>query len=291
MIIDPKNISLPELHRIILSSVAPRPIAFASTVDKDGNHNLSPFSFFNAFGINPPTLVFSPSRRGRDNTTKHTYENLKEVPEVVINTVNFEMVEQMSLSSGEFDKGVDEFMKSGLTPIDSELVRPKRVLESPVAYECKVNEIIELSKEPGAGNLVICEIIKIYINEDVLGKKGEIDQEKIDLVGRLGGDLYSRTNGESIFKVSKPGPIPSIGYDALPDYVKKSHILSGNDLGKLGSLTHLPSSEEIDFIKKAVEVQAVIKNAVNVSNELQYYAKRLIRIGDVEKALKVLMCV
>ena len=224
MIIDPKNISLPELHRIILSSVAPRPIAFASTVDKDGNHNLSPFSFFNAFGINPPTLVFSPSRRGRDNTTKHTYENIKEVPEVVINTVNFEMVEQMSLSSGEYDKGVDEFIKSGLTPIDSELVRPKRVLESPVSYECKVNEIIELSIEPGAGNLVICEIIKIYINEDVLGKNGEIDQEKIDLVGRLGGDLYSRTNGESIFKVSKPGPIPGIGYDAFPDYARPGSI-------------------------------------------------------------------
>ncbi|MBC35579.1 MAG: flavin reductase [Bacteroidetes bacterium] len=291
MIIDPKNISLPELHRIILSSVAPRPIAFASTVDKDGNHNLSPFSFFNAFGINPPTLVFSPSRRGRDNTTKHTYENLKEVPEVVINTVNFDMVEQMSLSSGEYDKGVDEYIKSGLTPVDSELVKPKRVLESPVSYECKVKEIIELSQEPGAGNLVICEIIRIHVKDDILDRDGEIDQEKIDLVGRLGGDLYSRTNGESIFKVTKPGAIPGIGYDALPDYVKNSHILSGNDLGKLGSLTQLPSPEEILTTKEAVEVQAVIKNAVNVSNELQYYVKRLIRIGDVEKALKVLMCI
>jgi len=174
MIIDPNKIKSQDLHRIILSSVAPRPIAFASTVDKQGNQNLAPFSFFNAFGINPPTLVFSPSRRGRDNTTKHTYDNLKEVPEVVINTVSFDMVEQMSLSSADFPKGVDEFIKSGFTAIDSEIVKPKRVKESPVSFECKVKEIIELSKEPGAGNLVICEILRIHISDNILDRKSVV---------------------------------------------------------------------------------------------------------------------
>lgn len=291
MIIDPKKIKLPELHRIILSSVAPRPIAFASTVDKKGNQNLSPFSFFNAFGINPPTLVFSPSRRGRDNTTKHTYDNLKEVPEVVINTVNFDMVEQMSLSSCDFPKEVDEFIKSGFTPIDSDLVKPKRVKESPVSYECKVKEIIELSKEAGAGNLVICEILRIHISDNVLDQNGNINQESIDLVGRLGEDLYSRTDSCAMFKVAKPGEKPGIGFDALPDFVKESHILSGNDLGKLGSITQMPGPKEIQDLKKAIEVQAIIRNAVNVSNEMQYYAKQLIRVGDVEKALKVIYCI
>lgn len=291
MIIDPKKIKLQELHQIILSSVAPRPIAFASTVDKEGNQNLSPFSFFNAFGINPPTLVFSPSRRGKDNTTKHTYDNLKEVPEVVINTVNFDMVEQMSLSSGEFPKEIDEFIKSGFTPIDSEVVKPKRVKESPVSFECKVKEIIELSQEPGAGNLVICEILRIHISEAILDQDGRINQESIDLVGRLGRDLYSRTDSRAMFGVKKPGIETGIGIDALPDSVKDSHILSGNDLGKLGSITQIPDAQQIQTLKDAIEVKAIIRNAVNSSNELQYYAKRLIRVGDTEKALKVLFCI
>lgn len=291
MIIDPKKIKSQELHRIILSSVAPRPIAFASTVDKDGKQNLAPFSFFNAFGINPPTLVFSPSRRGRDNTTKHTYDNLKEVPEVVINTVNFDMVEQMSLSSADFPKGIDEFIKSGFTAIDSDLVKPKRVKESPVSFECKVKEIIELSKKPGAGNLVICEILRIHISDTILDKDGNIMQESINLVGRLGNDLYSRTNNSALFNVKKPGEKVGIGIDALPEEVQYSHILSGNDLGKIGSLTELPTEEEIKMLKEAVEVQTIIKNAVNISNELQYYAKRLIRIGEIEKALKILFCI
>lgn len=291
MTIDPKEIKLQDLHRIVLSSVAPRPIAFASTVDKEGNQNLSPFSFFNAFGINPPTLVFSPSRRGKDNTTKHTYDNLKEVPEVVINTVTFDMVEQMSLSSGDYPKEVDEFMKSGFTPIDAEVVKPKRVKESPVSFECKVKEIIELSQEPGAGNLVICEILKIHILEDVLDSNGNIDQEQLDLVGRLGGDLYSRTDSCAQFKVKKPTHVPGIGFDALPKSIKDSHILSGNDLGKLASISEMPTKVEIDELNEAIEIQAIIRNAVNTSNELQYYAKRLIRVGEVEKALKVLFCI
>jgi flavin reductase (DIM6/NTAB) family NADH-FMN oxidoreductase RutF len=289
--IDPKSIKPQELHQIMLSSVAPRPIAFASTVDRNGNQNLSPFSFFNAFGINPPTLVFSPSRRGKDNTTKHTYDNLKEVPEVVINTVNYNMVEQMSLSSGDFPKEVDEFVKSGFTPIESELVKPKRVMESPVSYECIVKEIIELSQDAGAGNLVICEIVKIHILADVLDRDNNIDQEGLDLVGRLGKDLYSRTDSRSMFKVSKPGLIPGIGFDQLPESVRDSHILSGNDLGKLASLTAIPKKEDIDNLKEAIEFQAIIANAVSPSNELQYYAKRLIRVGEVEKALNVLFCI
>lgn len=291
MIIDPKKIKSQELHRIILNSVAPRPIAFASTVDKEGKQNLAPFSFFNAFGINPPTLVFSPSRRGKDNTTKHTYDNLKEVPEVVINTVNFDMVEQMSLSSSDFPKGIDEFLKSGFTALDSDLVKPKRVKESPVSFECIVKEIIEMSKEPGAGNLVICEILRIHISESILDKDGNIMQESINLVGRLGNDLYSRTNESALFKVKKPTDKVGIGIDALPEEVQYSHILSGNDLGKIGSLTELPTKEEIKILKEAVEVQAIIKSAVNISNELQYYAKRLIRVGEIKKALSILFCI
>lgn len=200
----PKETNLSHLHQILLGSVAPRPIALASTIDKNGKPNLSPFSFFNVFGVNPPTLIFSPSRRGKDNTTKDTYENVKQHAEVVINVVNYEMVEQNNLSSNEYDRGINEFEKSGFTPIPSEIVKPFRVKESPVQFECVVKEVIETSQLPGAGNLVICEIVMIHVNENVLNSSGGIDQDKIDLVGRLGGDLYSRTAGKSKFKVEKP---------------------------------------------------------------------------------------
>ena len=201
--IDPKEIPVPKLHHYLLGAVGPRPIAFASTIDKDGNKNLAPFSFFNVFSANPPIMVFSPARSGRTNTTKNTFDNVKEIPEVVINIVNYSIVEQMSLASSPFEAEVDEFVKSGLTPIASDTIRPFRVKESPVQFECKVNEIIELGKEGGAGNLIICEVTKIHINEDVLDEKGAIDQHKIDLVSRMGGNWYCRANSDSMFEIKK----------------------------------------------------------------------------------------
>ena len=202
---DPKEVSIPVFHRLMLGAVAPRPIAFASTIDRDGRPNLSPFSFFNVFGANPPVLVFSPSRRGKDNTTKHTYDNIKEVPEVVINVVSFSMVNQVNESSAEFPKGVNEFDMVGFTMEPSHLVKPFRVKESPVQMECRVLQVIETGFQNAAGNLVICEIVKMHINPEVLNEKGAIDPHKIDLVGRMGGDYYVRASGASIFELKKPG--------------------------------------------------------------------------------------
>ncbi len=243
--LDAQSISQQYLHRIMLGSIAPRPIAFVSTIDKEGNPNLSPFSFFNAFGVNPGTLIFSPSRRGRDNTTKHTYENLLEIPEAVINVVTYEMVQQMSLASCEFPKGVNEFLKAGFSSVASEKVRPFRVKESPVQYECKVREIIQTGDGPGAGNLVICDILLVHINETVLDEKNEINQEKIDLVGRMGGDFYVRTNQAARFVVPKPVSSNGIGIDVLPETIRHSIYLTGNDLGQLGNLSNFPDDEII----------------------------------------------
>ena len=202
---DPKDTSIPHFHHLMLGAIAPRPIAFASTIDKEGRPNLSPFSFFNAFGANPPILVFSPSRRGVDNTTKHTYENIKEVPEVVINAVTYEMVQKMSDSSADFPKGVNEFDMVGFTMLPSDLVKPFRVKESPVQFECKVIQVIETGMGNAAGNLVICEILRIHVNPEVMDEKGRIDQHKIDLVGRLGGNYYVRASGTALFEIEKPG--------------------------------------------------------------------------------------
>ena len=276
----PKEVNLQQLHQILLSAVAPRPIALASTIDKDGNPNLSPFSFFNVFGVNPPTLIFSPSRRGRDNTTKDTFENIKQHAEVVINVVNYAMVEQNNLSSNEYAKGVNEFEKSGFTPIASELVKPFRVKESPVQFECIVKHVIETSQLPAAGNLVICEIVMIHVNENVLNSKGGIDQEKMDLIGRLGGNMYCRTTGNANFEVRKPGNIPGIGVDSLPASARNSDILSGNDLGKLGGLPALPSDEDIKQLKLDVP---------NLLLEIHLLAKSLIAEDRVFEALCVLM--
>ncbi len=201
---DPQDISIPKFQGLVQGAVGPRPIAFASTLDGDGRPNLSPFSFFNVFGINPPILIFSPSRRGRDNTTKHTYENVKDVPEVVINVVNYDMVRKVSDASAEFPKGVNEFEMVGFTMQPSELVRPFRVRESPVQFECKVIQVIETGAGPGAGNLVICEILRMHVNPEILNEQGRIDPHSIDLVGRLGGDYYVRAAGDSIFEVAKP---------------------------------------------------------------------------------------
>jgi len=285
MEIDPNNISNPELHKLFLGGVAPRPIAFASTIDKDGNVNLSPFSFYNAYGINPTTLIFSPSRRGRDNTTKHTLENVKEVPEVVLNAVNYDMVQQMSLSSTEYPKGVDEFVKSGLTAIDSVKVKPQRVKESPLQFECKVRDIIEISGKAGSGNLVICELLYVHADENIFDENGNIHPDKIDLVGRLGGDYYVRTSGEAKFKVPKPITTLGIGVDSLPEEVRLSKILSGNDLGILGNIESLPNEKEIVDSMKNPLYRSLAKDETARHN----YAKKLILENNLHEALKVLM--
>jgi flavin reductase (DIM6/NTAB) family NADH-FMN oxidoreductase RutF len=243
--LDPKELSVPILHQYLLGSIGPRPIAFASTVDKEGNRNLAPFSFFNVFSANPPILIFSPARSGRMNTTKDTHNNVKEVAEVVINVVTYDMVHQMSLASSPFEAGVDEFEKAGFTPVASDTIRPFRVKESPVQLECKVLEVKELGENGGAGNLVICEVLKIHISESVLDQKGMIDQEKIDLVSRMGGNWYCRANGESLFEVDKPLTAIGIGVDALPAKIKMCKELTGNDLGILGNLQSIPNDEEM----------------------------------------------
>ncbi|MFN7845683.1 MAG: flavin reductase family protein [Bacteroidota bacterium] len=250
--INPKDIATPKLHSYLLSAVAPRPIAFASTLNEDGTPNLSPFSFYNVFSSNPPIAIFSPARRVRNNTTKHTLDNVKHLPEVVLNAVNYDMVQQMSLSSTEYPYGVNEFEKAGFTPVPSELVKPFRVKESPVQMECIVKEVIALGNEGGAGNLIVCEIVKIHIHESILDSAGNIDQHKIDLVARLGSDWYSRNSGNALFEVPKPLTSLGIGVDAIPAEIRNSSILTGNDLGKLGNVEKLPIAADIaNYIKSA----------------------------------------
>ncbi len=285
MKIDPNEITDPEIFKMFLGGVAPRPIAFASTIDKDGNVNLSPFSFYNAFGVNPTTLIFSPSRRGRDNTTKHTLDNVKEVPEVVLNAVNYSMVQQMSLSSTEYPKGVNEFEKSGLTPVKSVKVKPPRVKESPLQFECKVREVIEISGEPGSGNLVVCELLYIHIDDSILDKDGNIHPDKIDLVGRLGGDYYTRTNGSANFIVPKPLSTLGIGVDSLPAEVRNSTVLTGNDLGRLGNAESLPDNDEV---KKSL-MNPLYRSLAKDETSRHNFAKKLIAENNIKEALKVLL--
>ena len=284
---EPKDLTTKQLHSYLLSAVAPRPIAFASTIDSDGNPNLSPFSFFNVFSSNPPILIFSPNRRVRDNTSKHTLENADVVREVVINVVNFDIVQQASLSSTEYAKGVNEFEKAGLTMLKSEMVKPFRVAESPVQFECKVNDIIKLGTEGGAGNLIICEVVKFHINVDVLDENKEIIQEKLDLVARAGGNYYNRAK-KGFFEIPKPSQQLGIGVDAMPDHVKNSMILTGNDLGMLGNIEKLPIQKEIDnFIKNVSERYP---NITSMSHrEKHKIAHNYLSYGDIESAWKLLL--
>ena len=233
------------IHDLLLSVVAPRPIAFASTVDSNGNINLSPFSFFNIFGTRPAVLVFSPSRRHRDNTTKHTLENILETREVVINTVNYAMIEQVSLASSEYEKAVNEFTKAGFTAVASQLVKPPRVKESPASFECEVLEVKSLGDQGGAGNLVICKVVLIHVQDSIFDAQGKVDPQKVDSVARMGADYYCRVNAESIFELPKPGSPPGIGIDHLPDEIRKSTVLTGNDLGRLANIDKIPSVEEV----------------------------------------------
>lgn len=290
--IDPKNTPTATVHSQLLAAVAPRPIAFASTIDKNGNVNLSPYSFFNVFSAKPPIAIFSPARRVRDNTIKHTLENAYETKEVVINVVNYAMVQQMSLASTEYPKGVNEFVKAGFTELPSVMVKPPRVKESPVQLECKVKEIIELGNEAGAGNLIICEILLIHINENVLGENGLIDQHKIDLVARLGYNWYCRASGNSLFEVPKPLTTLGIGVDAMPEHIRKSKYLSGNDLGMLGNVEQLPDETSVNEFKLLELSDLFIAYQDNpdvLEKLLAETAKSYLEKGMVEQAWKTLL--
>lgn len=290
--LDPKDLPVPKLHGYLLGAIGPRPIAFASTIDENGVNNLSPFSFFNCFSAAPPIIIFSPARNGRTNTTKDTYNNIKKIPEVVINIVNMDIVHQASLSSSPFDATIDEFKKSGLTPIPSDKIRPMRVLESPVQFECKVLEVKELGDQGGAGNLVICEVVKIHINEDVLDENGVIDQRKINLVARMGGNWYCHANEQSMFKIVKPISVVYIGVDSLPEYIRNSTVLTGNDLAQLASVTELPNETDVNEYK-LLELSDLFINLENNPAELELQlhqrAKDLIKQHKIEDAWLTLL--
>lgn len=285
---EPKDLTTAKLHSYLLSAVAPRPIAFASTIDANGNPNLAPFSYFNVFSTNPPILIFSPARRVRDNTTKHTLENAEVVKEVVINTVNYNIVQQMSLSSTEYPEGVNEFEKTGLTMLESENVKPYRVAESPIQIECKINDIIKLGTEGGAGNLIICEVLKIHMSEDILDESGAVNQKKLDLVARAGGSFYSRAK-DGFFEIPKPLTTLGIGVDMLPESVKKSSILTGNDLGILGNLATYPTEEDIENFLNASKMFSNLSDVDNKENFIHNKAKQFIANDDAKKALLLLL--
>lgn len=293
MTIKPSELKPIDLQSYLQHAIAPRPICFASTIDKAGNVNLSPFSFFNLVSTNPPICIFSPSRRVRDNTTKHTLQNILEVPECVINMVNYSMVHQTSLASVEYPKGVNEFIKAGFTALKSDFVKPPRVAESPVQLECVVKQVMPLGEEGGAGNLVIAQIELIHINENILDDAGQIDQKKIDLVARLGGNWYCRVTDNNLFKVAKPVSTIGIGVDALPSAIRNSRVLTGNNLGQLGNVEALPSDAEIETIKNEPEVRAILESTIgDVSTRelaLHNYAKVLLERGDVDSAWKALL--
>ena len=277
--IDPKETPIQLLHQYLLGAVGPRPICFASTIDAQGNHNLAPFSFFNVFSAKPPIAIFSPNLSGRTGQAKDTHLNIKEVPECVINIVNYNMVHQMSLASSPFKKGVSEFEKAGFTPIASDLVKPMRVKESPVQLECKVFEV----KEIGNCNLVMCEIVKIHIDESVLNEQKLIDQQKIDLVARMGGNWYCRAHGDALFEIEKPITTIGIGFDNIPASIKSSAVLTGNNLGQLGNIEVLPTKDEIENFKNTM--------TISFSNEAEkhQYAKALLELNKVHEAWCILL--
>lgn len=277
--ITPNEISLQLLHQYLSGAISPRPVCFASTVDSNGNHNLAPFSFFNVFAAKPPIAIFSPNLSGRTGQPKDTHLNIKEVPECVINMVNYDMVHQMSLASSPFEKGVNEFTKAGFTPIPSDLVKPMRVKESPIQLECKVFEL----KEIGNCNLVMCEIIKIHIDESILNEQNMIDQEKVDLISRMGGNWYCRAHGDALFEIEKPITTIGIGFDNIPENIKASKVLTGNNLGQLGNIEVLPTQEEIKNYHQTI--------AKSFSNEIEkhQYAQTLLEMNKVKEAWCVLL--
>jgi flavin reductase (DIM6/NTAB) family NADH-FMN oxidoreductase RutF len=280
--LNPKDLGVQVLQKYLQNCIAPRPICFASTMSAKGEPNLAPFSFFNLFSSNPPIAVFSPAYSGRTGAPKDTLLNIREVPECVINVVNYNMVHQTSLASSPFPKGVNEFEKAGFTPVPSDLVKPFRVKESPVQLECQVTEVKELGKQGGAGNLVICEIIRIHISENVLNEEKNIDTHKMDLVARMGDNWYCRAAGNALFEVKKPITTIGIGFDAIPESIKNSTVLSGNNLGLLGSVEGLPAQEEITEYKKSLPL-------FSNPTEQHQYAKILLEANKVEEAWKVLL--
>jgi flavin reductase (DIM6/NTAB) family NADH-FMN oxidoreductase RutF len=292
MTVDPTLQKTAKVHSLLLGAINPRPIAFASTVNEEGKPNLAPFSFFNVFSANPPILIFSPARRGRDNTTKHTFENVKKVGEVVINIVNYNMIQQMSLASCEFPEGVNEFEKSGLTALSSNKIKPFRVKESPAQFECIVKDIIELGQEGGAGNLIICEVIMMHFHDDIMSEDGTIDQKKIDTVARMGGDWYCRANGNAIFEVAKPNVKLGIGVDSIPTEIRNSRVLTGNNLGQLGNIERLPSETDVNDYRLTELSDLFItfeSDANKLEHALHQHAKSLLENGDIENAWKVLL--
>ncbi|MEP7107682.1 MAG: flavin reductase family protein [Ferruginibacter sp.] len=288
--IDFKNLKSADVQNYLHYTIAPRPICFASTIDMEGNVNLSPFSFFNVFSTNPPVIIFSPSRRGRDNSTKHTLENVLEVPEVVVNIVTYDMVQQASLTSCEYPKGIDEFVKGGFTKEPSILIKPPRVKESPVQMECLVLEVKPLGTGGGAGNLVIARILLMHISETVLNEQGKIDQRKLDLVARMGGNWYTRANASTIFEVEKPNTRVGIGVDALPESIRFSNILTGNNLGQLSNVPEMPFVDPAfydDKLKYIIQYYSI--NPDEMEKELHIYAKELLEAGNVTGAWQVLL--
>lgn len=278
-----KDLSPQQIQMFLQYAVAPRPIAFVSTIDEEGNVNLSPFSFFNLFSSNPPILVFSPARRVRDNTTKHTLDNVLKIKECTINIVNYDMVQQTSLSSTEYPKGVNEFVKSGFTELKSDFIRPPRVKEAPVQFECIVRDVIALADTPGAGNLVLAEVIAMHIADDVLDADGKIDQLKMDHVARLGGDWYSRVTKESLFQVAKPLTTMGIGVDALPSYIRNSKVLTGNNLGQLGNVENIPLLTD----EEKIEFQRIYGKLSE--NQVHLVAKEFLDNANVVDAWKLLL--
>ena len=290
MLLELQKLSIPDRQNYLQHAIAPRPICFASTTDSKGNINLSPFSFFNLFSINPPIAVFSPSRRGRDGSTKHTYQNVLDVPEVVINIVDYEMVQQTSLASCEFPKEVNEFYKAGFTEEPATRVRPPMVKEAKVKLECKVLEVKPLGELGGAGNLIICEVMLMHIDDSILNEKGMIDQTKLHHVARLGGDWYCRVDASNLFQVEKPNVKLGVGFDALPASVRASKILSGNDLGLLANVHEMPqidTSFEDEHLKQIVQYYSV--NPEEMEKEIHLYAKKLLSEGKVMQAWQVLL--
>ncbi|MTI30370.1 flavin reductase family protein [Xanthovirga aplysinae] len=291
--INPKEVSTGTMHAHLLGVITPRPIALASTIDKDGNVNLSPFSFFNVFSANPPILIFSPARRVRDNTVKHSLENVLETKEVVVNIVNHSIVEQVSLASTEYEQGVNEFVKSGLTEASSNLVAPPRVKESPASFECKVKDVIALGDQGGAGNLVICEVVLAHFSEEIFDENGVIDPHRVDTVGRMGGDWYCRAKGNAIFELPKPIRNKGIGVDQIPESIRLSDVLTGNNLGRLGNVEFLPSEEEIKAAAANEDVKKILKRYKGDEESRKYHlhllAKKYLEEGDTKQAWKILL--
>ena len=285
----PSEMSVPALQHLLQSAVGPRPIAFASTINKSGDVNLSPFSFFNIFSANPPVLIFSPARRVRDNSTKHTLDNVLEHPEVVINVVNYAIVQQMSLASSEYAMGVNEFVKAGLTELPSTHVKPPRVKESPVQFECSVTEVIALGDQGGAGNLVICKVLAIHVQDEILDEKGHINQNRIDLVARLGGNWYCRASGEALFEVEKPLQTLGIGVNQIPDAIRLSPVLTGNHLGQLANVEHLPHQDLVDEFKASEEFDLLMHSVDSSDFASHRAAAKLLNQGEVIKAWLVLL--